>query len=183
MIIRTTNQIKDHFPYRAGKPEIGEEWDKKEWVCLSDLKKDIKEWIDEVEQCAGNGEDFVYIKCLNNVYDWLCNSSEQNSVSGEHNTGEGVSQGIFQPLSSSSPVQNPNDYLIQGGLILLHVQHLDELYRNKRPNHICKKNWYKNEKGEWFCDHLIAMRKRNKELKEMQKRHKELSPYNPKSDK
>jgi hypothetical protein len=110
--IRTTSQLKNSIWFD----------DSEEWVCLSDLKKEIEK-LNNLERLQNeyvvNDQISAYIDALNDVLD-LCNSSEQNeslkdtssglaplnkpSVSGEHNTGEGE---VHQNGSTSSPVQNP----------------------------------------------------------------------------
>jgi hypothetical protein len=104
MMIHTTKQICDEWQYNESYKDYIDRIsnDKREWICLSDLKKEITAMAEKHLSCTCEDKEMhaSIIAGLNLVYVKLCNSSEQkrntednssdvqslSSVSGEHNT-------------------------------------------------------------------------------------------------
>ena len=86
-MVRTTKQIFEKIESIRNLNVQGDIFlADEEWVCLSDLKKEIKKRIDECEQDRFKDDwNKGYIAGLDILYDWLCNSSEQKESSPVHN--------------------------------------------------------------------------------------------------
>ena len=126
MMVRTTKQIMDSL--KDGNWKF-DDWlkhgDSQEWVCCSDLKKEIIVLANKYPVHHTNHALFIHELQLG-----LCKSPEQEQlkdyekspVSGEQ-TGEDKSNSL-EIGKGSSPVQNPEDYCEGCGHLL--DSHLDE---------------------------------------------------------
>lgn len=60
-------------------------------------------------------------------------------------------------------------------LMILETELVDNQFRKDNPNHKCR-TWYQHEPGKWFCDCLVANRKKNKKLQKGWKDNIKQSP-------